>query len=77
MIECERTIQEAWEGELQENSELENKNRLLENEIAKNMREIDENSRDHIKKATEQRLHMLKLMHFCPEQKKRAAKFLI
>ena len=52
MIECERTIQEASEGELQENSELENKNRLLENEIAKNMREIDENSRDHIKKAT-------------------------
>lgn len=41
-----------WEAELNENTELESRNKVLENEIAKNAREIDENSRDQIKKST-------------------------
>ena len=56
---------------------MDEKNRLYQNEIKKNSQEIDENTRDQIKKGTEQRLHMLKIIFMCSEQKKNAAKFLI
>ncbi len=35
------------------------------------------NIKDNISRLTEQRLHMLKCLHYLPEEKKRAAKFLI
>lgn len=41
LIEEERAVEEIWEAEVQENTELENRNRTLENEINKNAREID------------------------------------
>lgn len=49
----------------------------LEKEIGNSKRQLVSNLRENASRMTEQRLHMLKCLHYLPEEKKRAAKFLI
>ena len=56
---------------------MEQHNHGLEKEIEANKKLLATNLRDYSSRLTEQRLHMLKCLHYLPEDKKRAAKYLI
>jgi hypothetical protein len=58
-------------------SDLDNKCKNARKDIENNRKKINDDLLDNIKKLTEQRVHMLKMMHYADEEKKRAAKFLV
>ncbi len=76
-LEEEKIIENKWDLELEENNALEEKLRNVRKDIEGNKKKISENLNDNLKKLTEQRLHMLKMMYHLPEEKKNAAKYLI
>ena len=73
----EKALQQVWEGELNDNQQLEEANLTLSRELASLRTQILEDSGEHANRLTEQRLHMLRGLHYMAEDKKRAAKFLI
>jgi len=76
-LEEEKVIENKWDLELEENNVLEEKVRNVKKDIEGNKKKLAENLNDNLKKLTEQRLHMLKMMYYVPEEKKNAAKYLI
>jgi Fe2+ or Zn2+ uptake regulation protein len=66
-----------WTGDLDENEQLEQQNLALEKDVGNYKKQLVSNLRDNASRITEQRLHMLKCLHYLPEDKKKAAKFLI
>lgn len=65
-LEEEKVIENKWDLELEENNVLEEKVRNVKKDIEGNKKKLAENLNDNLKKLTEQRLHMLKMMYYVP-----------
>lgn len=65
-LEEEKVIENKWDLELEENNVLEEKVRNVKKDIEGNKKKLAENLNDNLKKLTEQRLHMLKMIYYVP-----------
>ena len=63
----ERALKEMWEFGLEENDHLEQQNMNIEKDNQNHKKELVGNLRDNASRLTEQRIHMLKCLHYLPE----------
>ena len=62
----EKVLKQLWQSCLEDNEHLEQGNTTLLREIQGQQKELNTNQRDHAARLTEQRLHMLKCLHYMP-----------